>query len=758
MTEREHEHGRPRARAAALAAAARRAAPRSFGGLETFLEWAGARLRDFARAEAGPGRLVPWFPVSLGAGIALYFSADREPLVWAPVLAALAFLALAFSSRRRPVLFGALLCAFAMAAGFGIATFRAVQAAHPVLQLPASGVTIAGFVEAREERERSDRIVLRVHRIDAARIDARPERVRLSVRKKTAPPAGSFVSLNARLTPPLQPLRPGGYDFARDLYFQGIGATGFVLGSIRVSEPPVSPDARLRIAAAISGMRDAIDARIRSVVPGDRGAIASALITGKRDAISAPVNEAMYVSSLAHVLSISGYHMAVVAGVVFFAFRAGLALVPGVASRHPVKKWAAAAALVAATFYLALSGAEVATRRAYIMTAIVLIGVMFDRPALTLRTIAVAALAVMLLSPEAIVHPSFQMSFAATLALVAVYERGLPWFSVVPETRRATRIALWGGRELLALVIASVVAGLATSLFAAYHFHRFAPYGVLANLLAMPIVSAFVMPAGLLALLAAPFGFDGMFWQAMGEGIGWMISAATFVAGLPGALGRIAAFGIAPVVLGTAGIVLLCLLRSPLRWSGAAAAAIAVAWAMLAPQPDVLVARDGQIVAVRGADGRLALMQARNDDFVVRDWLAADADARAPRDAGLAAGVRCDGTGCTAPLADGALVAFALTAEALPDDCVRAAIVVTARDAPSGCAAVVVDRSVLRERGAVALSRSGVGTFTWSSARPPGEERPWSARPAARAAAGPVPSEAQPDATPRPEDLEADDR
>ena len=172
-----------------------------------------------------------------------------------------------------------------------------------------------------------------------------------------------------------------------------------------------------------------IDARIRAVLPGDSGAIASALITGKRDAISTPVNDAMYISGLGHVLSISGYHMAVVAGLVFFVLRALFALMPAVAGRYPIKKWAALAALAAAAFYLVLSGAEVATQRSFIMIAIVLIGVMVDRPAITLRTLTVAALVVLLLTPEAIVHPSFQMSFAATLALVAGYERGLPWMS-----------------------------------------------------------------------------------------------------------------------------------------------------------------------------------------------------------------------------------------------------------------------------------------------------------------------------------------
>ncbi len=257
------------------------------------------------------------------------------------------------------------------------------------------------------------------------------------------------------------------------------------------------------------------------------------MITGKRDTISPPVNEAMYVSSLAHVLSISGYHMAVVAGIVFFIFRASLALIPSIASRYSIKKWAALPALAAAAFYLVLSGAEVATQRSFIMVAVVLIGVMCDRPALTLRTLTIAALIVLALAPEAVVHPGFQMSFAATLALVAAYAHGLPW-GADADSSLSARMALWGGRQIVGLILASLVAGLATTLYAAFHFHRLAPYGVLANLLAMPVVSLGVMPAGILGGVLMPFGFDAPFWRLMGLGIDWMIFIAEWVASLPG--------------------------------------------------------------------------------------------------------------------------------------------------------------------------------------------------------------------------------
>jgi len=380
--------------------------PDSLGG---FAGGAARRLAAWVLADVGPGRLTPWLAVSFGLGIVLYFAADQEPALWAALALALSAFAAAVLVRHRPIGFPLMMAAAAIAAGFATATVKRLIVAHPVLPAVAWNVEITGFVEVREERERSDRIVVRVHHIEGPRLEEKLERVRVSVRKGTAPAVGGFVTFKARLTPPLEPLMPGGYEFARAMYFQGIGASGFALGAIRTAPPPTGADASLRYAMVIDGMRDAIDKRIRAVLTGDQAAIASALITGKRDAISASVNDAMFISGIGHVLSISGYHMVVVSGIVFFVLRALLALAPP--GRLPIKKWAALAALGAATFYLLLSGAEVATQRSFIMVAIVLIGVMVDRPTLTLRTLTVAALAVLLLAPESIVHPSFQMSF-----------------------------------------------------------------------------------------------------------------------------------------------------------------------------------------------------------------------------------------------------------------------------------------------------------------------------------------------------------
>lgn len=371
----------------------------------SFLE----RLRAWVRAEAGAGRLLPWVPVAFGSGIALYFAAAREPVLSVAIAAAVALCVVAFLLRRSRFFAVAVMVA-AVAAGFATATFKTARVTHTVLARPLYSVSVSGFVETRDVRERTDRFVLRVTKMDAPRFSGALERVRLSVKKGTAPDVGSFVELKARLMPPLAPLRPGSYDFSRDMFFQGIGASGFVMGAIKSVEPSESGGWRLRYAAFMQGLRDAIDARIRSRLDGDERAIATALLTGRRDAISEPVNDAMFISGLGHVLSISGYHMAVVAGVVFFAIRALLALIPGLAVSAPIKKWSAAAALVAAAFYLLLSGAEVATQRSFFMTAVVLIAVMVDRRAITFRTLAVAAMIVLAMAPESLVHPSFQMS------------------------------------------------------------------------------------------------------------------------------------------------------------------------------------------------------------------------------------------------------------------------------------------------------------------------------------------------------------
>jgi competence protein ComEC len=317
------------------------------------------------------------------------------------------------------------------------------------------------------------------------------------------------------------------------------------------------------------------------------------------------------------------------------------------------------------------------------------------------------------------------MSFAATLGLVALIQIGMPKLFAAPDNSATARAALWGGREIVMLSLTSLVAGFATTPYAAFHFHRVTPYGVLANLLAMPVVSAVVMPAGLLGLAAMPFGLDGVFWRIMDFGIEWMIVVTQWVAALPGAIGRMAAFGTGPLLASTAGIILLGLLRTPLRWTGAAAVVLSVVWALATPRPDILISGDGHNVGVRGSDGRLHVMRRAKDSFLIKEWLAADADVRPADDASLADGVSCDEAGCVAQMTGGGYVTLALRPEALADDCARAAVIVTSRQAPADCAARVIDRDQLQKRGTMLL-RQTHGGFAISAVKPKGIDRPWS--------------------------------
>jgi competence protein ComEC len=338
---------------------------------------------------------------------------------------------------------------------------------------------------------------------------------------------------------------------------------------------------------------------------------------------------------------------------------------------------------------------------------------------------------------------------------------GMPRLFATPDHSATARIALWGGRELVTLLLASLVAGLATTPYAAFHFHRVTPYGVLANLAAMPVVSALVMPAGLMGLLAMPFGLDGFFWWLMGIGIDWMIAVSEWVANLPGAIGRIAAFGTGPLLAASAGVILMGLLRTPLRWSGALVLAASITWALAVRQPDILISGDGHVVAVRGKDARLRLLHSTKDAFLQREWLAADADARPAGDASLADGISCDEAGCVVEMAGGGLVAQSLRSDALADDCERAALVVSARQPPKNCAAAVIDPARLHRQGALALWRKADG-FAVKAARPRGFDRPWAPAVTGDADADtaaflrPAPPRGR-DATPSEADLQAED-
>ena len=326
------------------------------------------------------------------------------------------------------------------------------------------------------------------------------------------------------------------------------------------------------------------------------------------------------------------------------------------------------------------------------------------------------------------------------------------------------RAALWGVNETLSLIVASLVAGLATTPYAAYHFHRLAPYGVLANLLAMPVISAWVMPMGLLGLIAIPFGFDAECWRQMGYGIDWMDRVSLWVASLPGAVGHVTSFGTGPLLLLTGGLLVVGLFKTPLRWSGVLLGAVGIVWAMSAPRPDVLVSDDGRTFAVRGANGQFAFHHAGGDTFAIKEWLAADADARDYHDTRVRRGDQLRSLGLHRQARQRRSRRLRPHAR-----CVRGGLPPRRSDRDDArcagrCAAQVVGRALMRQRGALALRREGSGFAIERRALAKFRPAVVAAMAAQErsadkngAAAAPARQTTPRDATPRPEDIEADE-
>lgn len=725
--EREPRDGpRARARAAVLGAAGARGQPAAGWLPDLSLAGLWQALAAVLARELDDRRGFLFLPIGFAAGAALYFAAPHEPLAYAGWVPALGFLGLAVLARARPFAFHLFALLAVVAAGFAVAALQVQLMAHPVLSTTVNAVEVSGYVEAAELRPRGSRITLAVTRLERPRTDP-PRRVRVTLAGREPPAVGSHVTLRATLAPPPGPSYPGGFDFGRAIWLDGIGATGYALGRPQLTPALGPPPPGLALTTWLDGTRRAIAARIHAALPGEEGGVAVALVTGLRDAVPESIEESMRISGLSHVLSISGLHMALVASSVFFLARALLALVPEFALYRPIKAWAALPAMASASFYLLLSGAEVPTQRAYVMTLLVLAGIVLGRPALTVRTLALAALALLALSPRAVLDPGAQMSFAATLGLVAAYERFGYLLTTVPA-----RTGRWMGvpaRHVAGLVLASLAAGLATAPYAAYHFQRLAPLSLLANLGAAPVVSFIVMPAGLAGAVLIPFGWDDPAWRLMGWGLGRMRDISDLVAALPGADRGVPAMPVASLVLISLGLAVLCLARTRLVLLAPALAASGLAIAATAPRPDLYVDTEARTVAVRGRDGALAVMGDRDSGvggrFAVEQWLSADGARSRFGAKDLTAAAACDPLGCTLALPDGRLVALSRDRESLEDDCRLAAVLVTPFAPPLNCAATVIYRDPRTSVGGVTGTLRPDGGLTLALARAAPGTRPW---------------------------------
>ncbi|WP_435170525.1 ComEC/Rec2 family competence protein [Falsirhodobacter sp. 1013] len=646
------------------------------------------------------GTLFPLLPVFLGTGIALWFALPRDPSALGYGLAGMILLVLTAVALRGP--FWCRVPAWglvALVAGFLLIGLRAWLQEAPILGFRYYGAVEGRVVEI--DRSAGDDLRLTLDRVLLERTDpARtPDKVRISLhadRMFFDPEPGARVMMTAHLSTPMPPSEPGGFDFRRMAFFQRLGAIGYTQTPVLTLEPP-EPSARL-----VGRMRAWLSEGVTSRIDGQAGAFAAGAVTGDRSAITQDTVEALRDSNLSHLLAISGMNLAFLVGFTFAILRYGLALIPWVALRLDTKKIAAVASLGVAGFYLALSGGNVATERAFIMSAIMLGAILVERRALSMRTVALSALILLALQPEALVNAGFQMSMAATAALV--------WgFGIVDRLTFRQTLPRWTVPVYTAL-LSSVIGGLATGPIAAAQFNRFAEFGLLANLLTVPAMGTLIMPGAVIAALLGPFGLPQPGLWLMELGARWILIVAHWVAGWNGAVIGIPSPSSAVMPLMILGAIWAMVW--PDRWRALGAVPMVAALALwgVASRPAVLVSGDGLLVGVMGPEGRI-LSHPRGGSFAAKSWLQRDGDLAVQTVAAARPGFEDQGEIRVIDL--GGVQLAHLKGKAAEghaaDACGMADIVIMDRDlteeVPAGCS--VYDTGTLRDTGALSLRVEG---------------------------------------------------
>ncbi len=677
--------------------------------LSSIVQIAAAGLLDQFTREQEQRRTFLWFPVLYAAGIIIYYQLPQEPVLTALGLISGVLLTISVFCfvRNKPCQVWVAVSLIA----FGALTAKIRTDSVSTFQLDEQiFVSLHGTVASVDIRaDRPPRVVLSNPVLESRRKISAPGRVRVALLKTAGvPPIGETITLRARVGPVPGPVVPGGYDPRRAAFFEGIGASGFAVGHWSQSAEGHAASRPRILMTGIEQVRQAMARRILQNQPGPAGAVAVALLVGERGYLPPEIVQHLRDAGLAHILAISGLHMALFAGSVFFVVRGLLALSVTLALNWPIRKWAACAALVAATFYLFLSGGNVATLRAFIMASIMFGAILVNRPAISLRNLAIAALIILASEPESIMEPGFQMSFAAVTALIAFYEtwRERPKLDLAePPATLVGRTARHMRRSIGAIALTTMIAGLATGPVAAYHFNHVAVYSLVGNLLAMPIVTLVIMPAGLFSLIMMPFGLEAGPLALMATGSNAIMHVAATVSGWQGA--TLIAAATAPLSLAVFmfGFLWLCLWRLKWRWLGLIPAAVAPMLVLSGgTEPDILIASSGKIVAVRDHSGMLRISAKRQNQYVLEQWFKREGEPLPGRNQ-LAEGVRCDPSACLLNLADGKILAHIRSHSAFDEECRSADIIVTPLNAPANCQAhLIIDRPQLDRFGAHTIS------------------------------------------------------
>ncbi len=683
-----------------------------------------ARDQIVSWREAETGRLMLWSAPAFGFGALSYLAAGAEPPVWLAVLACAASIAALIG--WRPAVSGSVRAGLALlalfCAGHVVAALRTATVAAPVISRETRAVSVKGWLLEREDDASGGaRYLIQVREIEGFVSEETPKRVRM--RWRGAAPendaeAGDLIEMRGVLSPPPGPAAPRGFDFARQAWFERLGGVGYSYGAPTVLERERSPG----LGAQIERARTRIAARVVDRASGEAGGVLAAMTTGKRGWVSEKAENALRDAGLAHLLAISGLHIGLVAGLVFAGARFALAGVQDLAVRLPVKKLAALAGIIATLAYLALSGGAWSARRAAVMAIVAFVAILFERRAISLRNVALAALIILITTPEAVVHAGFHMSFAATTALVAFYE----WH----RDRSRARPDGWRGRVggyVAALTMTSLVAGFATGPFAVFHFNRAAVYGLAGNLLAMPIIGLITAPVTLIGLLLAPIGLDGPFLAFAGASMGWVLAIADGVASTPGAVSHFATPPGWSLLAVVGGGLWLCLNRALWRHAAWAPIALGVMGAQAPTTPEIYLSRSAEnaafLIELKG-EKSLYAWSVRKDRFALETWVRrAGLTGRDDVVRPLSDIARCDVTGCAFE-AGGRVIAVTGAADAIFEDCRRADLVIAlftaSREAREACEAQLLDRRDADETGAIAMPLAAGGPL-----ETPAQDRPW---------------------------------
>ncbi len=590
-----------------------------------------------------------WCPVALICGIAAYFALPREPHLSVFIISSMLCIICGWLYFIKGAAFRVLLACFLLA-GFSVAKVRTNAVDHVSLVATTPTAKISGVVDRVEFRSNHRaRIYLKAIEVENIKQSALPHFVRLSgKRPKIALFSGDKITVRGRLVPLPQPVEPGGFDFGRKLWFQEIGATGFYYGEVEQQKGLQSPDMSFK--RWLQQLRSEISYRISQSLPEQTSAVAKALITGDRGQLDKQTLLNLRTSGLAHILAISGLHMTLVAGGVFWLTRALLAMSGLLALGYPIKKWAAVTALAAGVFYLAISGASIATQRAFIMLSIMLLAIILDRPAISMRNVAMAALAIAIVRPETILSVSFQMSFMAVVGLVGFYEllntirREKGWY--FHSANRFANAFLKLSGFFLGLSMTTIIAGVFTGVPAAYHFNTIAVFSLIGNVVALPIVTLVVMPSAIASVLLMPFGLEAWGLNIMGMGIELVLDHAQTVASYSGARMLVPSMQTSGVLLLVFGLLWFSLWHRWLKALAIVPVAAGVAFAQPAPMPDVLISKYGRNVAVANTAGRYVFVDNKKGKYDAERWLVGQGDPSTLKGAAARKGWRCDSGSC----------------------------------------------------------------------------------------------------------------